>query len=82
MTTATNTPTTEFEKKTAADLPHRPGCCWARWSRRARPRREGHRQGPRDSGVHVIYSGLWQTPKSLRSRPATRLRRHRRVDDE
>lgn len=67
MTTALNTPTTEFEKKDrCADLPHRPRVLLGKMGL------DGHDRGVkviaralRDSGVHVIYSGLWQTPKSL-----------------
>lgn len=67
MTTALNTPTTEFEKKDrCADLPHRPRVLLGKMGL------DGHDRGVkviaralRDSGVHVIYSGLWQTPRSL-----------------
>lgn len=67
MTTALNTATTEFEKKDrCADLPHRPRVLLGKMGL------DGHDRGVkviaralRDSGVHVIYSGLWQTPKSL-----------------
>lgn len=67
MTTALNTPTTEFEKRDrCADLPHRPRVLLGKMGL------DGHDRGVkviaralRDSGVHVIYSGLWQTPKSL-----------------
>lgn len=67
MTTALSTPTTEFEKKDrCADLPHRPRVLLGKMGL------DGHDRGVkviaralRDSGVHVIYSGLWQTPKSL-----------------
>ena len=67
MTTALNVPTTEFEKKDrCADLPHRPRVLLGKMGL------DGHGRGVkviaralRDSGVHVIYSGLWQTPRSL-----------------
>lgn len=67
MTTALNTPTTEFEKKDrCADLDHRPRVLLGKMGL------DGHDRGVkviaralRDSGVHVIYSGLWQTPRSL-----------------
>ncbi len=62
-----NTPTTEFEKKDrCADLDHRPRVLLGKMGL------DGHDRGVkviaralRDSGVHVIYSGLWQTPTSL-----------------
>jgi len=67
MTTAINVATTEFEKKDrCADLPHRPRVLLGKMGL------DGHDRGVkviaralRDSGVHVIYSGLWQTPRSL-----------------
>lgn len=67
MTTALHTPTTEFEKKDrCADLSHRPRVLLGKMGL------DGHDRGVkviaralRDSGVHVIYSGLWQTPRSL-----------------
>src|SRR4051812_27472939 len=67
MQTALNAPTTEFEKKDrCADLPHRPRVLLGKMGL------DGHDRGVkviaralRDSGVHVIYSGLWQTPRSL-----------------
>ncbi|GJQ30872.1 MAG: hypothetical protein HBSAPP03_27560 [Phycisphaerae bacterium] len=67
MTTSLNAPTTEFEKKDrCADLPHRPRVLLGKMGL------DGHDRGVkviaralRDSGVHVIYSGLWQTPRSL-----------------
>ena len=67
MTTAIHTPTTEFEKKDrCADLDHRPRALLGKMGL------DGHDRGVkviartlRDSGAHVIYSGLWQTPKSL-----------------
>lgn len=70
-------PTTEFEKLDrcavagaggggGAGLPHRPRVLLGKMGL------DGHDRGVkviaralRDSGVHVIYSGLWQTPKSL-----------------
>ncbi|MFG0327214.1 MAG: cobalamin-dependent protein [Phycisphaerales bacterium JB037] len=59
--------TTEFEKTDrCADLPHRPRVLLGKMGL------DGHDRGVkviaralRDSGVHVIYSGLWQTPRSL-----------------
>ena len=67
MATAIHTATTEFEKKDrCADLPHRPRVLLGKMGL------DGHDRGVkviaralRDSGVHVIYSGLWQTPRSL-----------------
>jgi len=67
MTTALNTPTTEFEKvDRCAGLDHRPRVLLGKMGL------DGHDRGVkviaralRDSGVHVIYSGLWQTPRSL-----------------
>ena len=67
MATALNVPTSEFEKKDrCADLPHRPRVLLGKMGL------DGHDRGVkviaralRDSGVHVIYSGLWQTPRSL-----------------
>lgn len=67
MTTALNVPTTEFEKKDrCAGMPHRPRVLLGKMGL------DGHDRGVkviaralRDSGVHVIYSGLWQTPRSL-----------------
>ena len=67
MATALNAPTSEFEKKDrCADLPHRPRILLGKMGL------DGHDRGVkviaralRDSGVHVIYSGLWQTPRSL-----------------
>jgi methylmalonyl-CoA mutase cobalamin-binding domain/chain len=66
-TTALNAATTEFEKKDrCGDLPHRPRVLLGKMGL------DGHDRGVkviaralRDSGVHVIYSGLWQTPRSL-----------------
>ncbi len=59
--------TTEFEKlDRCADLSHRPRVLLGKMGL------DGHDRGVkviaralRDSGVHVIYSGLWQTPASL-----------------
>jgi LAO/AO transport system ATPase len=67
MTTTLHSATTEFEKKDrCADLPHRPRVLLGKMGL------DGHDRGVkviaralRDSGVHVIYSGLWQTPRSL-----------------
>lgn len=67
MTSTLNTPTTEFEKTDrCADLDHRPRVLLGKMGL------DGHDRGVkviaralRDSGVHVIYSGLWQTPRSL-----------------
>ena len=67
MATALHTATTEFEKKDrCADLPHRPRVLLGKMGL------DGHDRGVkviaralRDSGIHVIYSGLWQTPRSL-----------------
>ena len=67
MAQTLNVPTTEFEKvDRCADLPHRPRVLLGKMGL------DGHDRGVkviaralRDSGVHVIYSGLWQTPRSL-----------------
>ena len=67
MATALNAPTSEFEKKDrCADLAHRPRVLLGKMGL------DGHDRGVkviaralRDSGIHVIYSGLWQTPRSL-----------------
>lgn len=67
MTTTINVATTEFEKTDrCAQLPHRPRVLLGKMGL------DGHDRGVkviaralRDSGVHVIYSGLWQTPRSL-----------------
>lgn len=67
MTKTLNTATTEFEKTDrCADLDHRPRVLLGKMGL------DGHDRGVkviaralRDSGVHVIYSGLWQTPRSL-----------------
>ena len=66
-TQSLHVPTTEFEKKDrCADLPHRPRVLLGKMGL------DGHDRGVkviaralRDSGIHVIYSGLWQTPRSL-----------------
>ncbi len=60
-------PTTEFEKRDrCGHLDHRPRVLLGKMGL------DGHDRGVkviaralRDSGIHVIYSGLWQTPKSL-----------------
>ncbi|MBX3404081.1 MAG: cobalamin-dependent protein [Phycisphaeraceae bacterium] len=67
MAKAISTATTEFEKlDRCADLDHRPRVLLGKMGL------DGHDRGVkviaralRDSGVHVIYSGLWQTPRSL-----------------
>jgi methylmalonyl-CoA mutase cobalamin-binding domain/chain len=67
MADTLHAPTTEFEKiDRCADLPHRPRVLLGKMGL------DGHDRGVkviaralRDSGVHVIYSGLWQTPRSL-----------------
>lgn len=67
MTSPTTIPTTQLEKKDrCGDLPHRPRVLLGKMGL------DGHDRGVkliaralRDSGVHVIYSGLWQTPRSL-----------------
>ena len=67
MTGTLHHPTSEFEKKDrCADLDHRPRVLLGKMGL------DGHDRGVkviaralRDSGVHVIYSGLWQTPESL-----------------
>lgn len=67
MPRPTTEPTTALEKKDrVADLPHRPRVLLAKMGL------DGHDRGVkliaralRDSGIHVIYSGLWQTPRSL-----------------
>ncbi|MEL6795639.1 MAG: cobalamin-dependent protein [Planctomycetota bacterium] len=64
---STTAATTEFEKiDRCAELDHRPRVLLGKMGL------DGHDRGVkviaralRDSGVHVIYSGLWQTPKSL-----------------
>ncbi len=67
MTSRLNAPTSEFEKRDrCAGLDHRPRVLLGKMGL------DGHDRGVkviaralRDSGVHVIYSGLWQTPRSL-----------------
>ena len=67
MPTALTTATTELEKADrCADLAHRPRVLLGKMGL------DGHDRGVkviaralRDSGAHVIYSGLWQTPESL-----------------
>ncbi|MFZ2873853.1 MAG: cobalamin-dependent protein [Phycisphaerales bacterium] len=67
MATQLHGATTEFEKRDrCGDLPHRPRVLLGKMGL------DGHDRGVkviaralRDSGVHVIYSGLWQTPRSL-----------------
>ncbi|MBI1302604.1 MAG: hypothetical protein GC172_02290 [Phycisphaera sp.] len=64
---ATTEPTTAIEKQDrCGDLPHRPRVLLGKMGL------DGHDRGVkliarimRDSGIHVIYSGLWQTPRSL-----------------
>ena len=63
----TTEPTTPIEKRDrCGDLPHRPRVLLGKMGL------DGHDRGVkliarlmRDSGIHVIYSGLWQTPRSL-----------------
>ena len=67
MPQALNAATTEFEKVDRCEgLSHRPRVLLGKMGL------DGHDRGVkviaralRDSGVHVIYSGLWQTPRSL-----------------
>ena len=67
MPRPTAEPTTALEKKDrVGDLPHRPRVLLGKMGL------DGHDRGVkliaralRDSGIHVIYSGLWQTPRSL-----------------
>ena len=67
MPSPTTEPTTALEKiDRCGDLPHRPRVLLGKMGL------DGHDRGVkviaralRDSGVHVIYSGLWQTPRSL-----------------
>lgn len=67
MTSPTIEPTTQLEKvDRCGDLAHRPRVLLGKMGL------DGHDRGVkliaralRDSGVHVIYSGLWQTPRSL-----------------
>ncbi|MFO0874541.1 MAG: cobalamin-dependent protein [Phycisphaerales bacterium] len=67
MPVPTTDPTTALEKRDrCGDLPHRPRVLLGKMGL------DGHDRGVkliarmmRDSGIHVIYSGLWQTPRSL-----------------
>ena len=67
MPRPTSEPTTALEKiDRVGDLPHRPRVLLGKMGL------DGHDRGVkliaralRYSGVHVIYSGLWQTPRSL-----------------
>jgi len=67
MTSPTTEPTTKLEKiDRCGDLHHHPRVLLGKIGL------DGHDRGVkliaralRDSGVHVIYSGLWQTPRSL-----------------
>ena len=67
MANTLHSATTEFEKiDRCADLDHRPRVLLGKMGL------DGHDRGVkviaralRDSGAHVIYSGLWQTPTSL-----------------
>src|SRR5262245_54350670 len=67
MALPTTEPTTSIEKvDRVGDLPHRPRVLLGKIGL------DGHDRGVkliaralRDSGIHVIYSGLWQTPRSL-----------------
>ncbi len=67
MTSPLTAPTTEFERRDRCEgLEHRPRVLLGKVGL------DGHDRGVkviaralRDSGVHVIYSGLWQTPRSL-----------------
>lgn len=67
MPRVTNEPTTPIEKTDrCGDLHHRPRVLLGKMGL------DGHDRGVkliarlmRDSGIHVIYSGLWQTPRSL-----------------
>jgi methylmalonyl-CoA mutase cobalamin-binding domain/chain len=67
MASPTTEPTTQLEKKDrCGDLDHRPRVLLGKMGL------DGHDRGIkliaralRDSGIHVIYSGLWQTPRSL-----------------
>lgn len=60
-------PTTSIEKRDrCGDLPHRPRVLLGKMGL------DGHDRGVkliarimRDSGIHVVYSGLWQTPRGL-----------------
>ena len=67
MTSPTTEPTTKLEKiDRCSNLSHRPRVLLGKMGL------DGHDRGVkliaralRDSGIHVIYSGLWQTPRSL-----------------
>ena len=67
MASPTTEPTTQLEKKDrCGNLDHRPRVLLGKMGL------DGHDRGVkliaralRDSGIHVIYSGLWQTPRSL-----------------
>lgn len=67
MPSPTTEPTTAIAKQDrCADLEHRPRVLLGKMGL------DGHDRGVkliaralRDSGIHVIYSGLWQTPRSL-----------------
>jgi methylmalonyl-CoA mutase cobalamin-binding domain/chain len=67
MPVPTTEPTKAIQKADrVGDLPHRPRVLLGKMGL------DGHDRGVkviarvlRDSGVHVIYSGLWQTPRSL-----------------
>lgn len=67
MASPTSAPTTELEKiDRCGGLPHKPRVLLGKMGL------DGHDRGVkliaralRDSGIHVIYSGLWQTPRSL-----------------
>ena len=67
MPTPTTDPTTSIAKRDrCAELPHRPRVLLGKMGL------DGHDRGVkliaramRDSGIHVIYSDLWQTPRSL-----------------
>jgi methylmalonyl-CoA mutase cobalamin-binding domain/chain len=67
MAKATTEPTSVLEKADrCGDLAHRPRVLLGKMGL------DGHDRGVkliaramRDSGIHVIYSGLWQTPRSL-----------------
>lgn len=67
MPSPTTEPTTRMEKvDRCSDLDHRPRVLLGKMGL------DGHDRGVkliaramRDSGIHVIYSGLWQTPRSL-----------------
>ncbi|MHC4948087.1 MAG: cobalamin-dependent protein [Planctomycetota bacterium] len=67
MPSPTTEPTTALEKvDRVGDLGHRPRVLLGKMGL------DGHDRGVkliaramRDSGIHVIYSGLWQTPRSL-----------------